>query len=190
MKPNLSYLFEFNRSDEGRGKWSRSHDYFVWADFRSHDEPPLTVWKKIPQGVVRIPDHDTVMQIVESGTPHHIEHLFGYWRVCDADIITVRSVQPDGVYYCLILGGTTGTYLGDSIQWICPECGHVLANFDIKSGRAGWERFWEEEAKCVATFNADASLRTCDKCGHEHPLAYRFDPQHDSPEETEARALW
>ncbi len=190
LKPDLSYLFEFNTAPENRGKWSRSHDYFVWTELRALTDPPLTVWKQIPEGVVRIPDSETVMQIVDGGTPHHIEHLFGYWRICDADIITVRSVQAEGVYYALILGGCSGTYFSDSIQWICPKCGHLLAKFDIESGRARWNAFWDEEAKCVAAFNEDPALRTCDECGAEHPLAYRFDPQHDSPAEAEARAQW
>jgi hypothetical protein len=164
--PVLHYLFEFDRAPAERGRWGRTVDYFVWTDLRPREAPPLTIWELFPEGAVRIPDNDTVMHIVRGGTPHHIEHLFGYWRVCDADVVSIRNVQPDGV------------------------CANLLARFDAKTGPKGWDRFWDEERRHIAEFNADPKLRTCGRCGFLHPLAYRFDAQADSPDERAAREAW
>jgi hypothetical protein len=104
--------------------------------------------------------------------------------------VSIRNVQPEGVYHALILGGCPGAYTKDAIEWICPKCATELARFEVATGREGWERFWEEEARRVAEFNADKKLRTCRACGFEHPLAFKFDPNKDLPAEAAARAFW
>ena len=188
--PVLHYLFQFARDESQRGQWGRTVDYFVWTDLRPRDEAPLTLWELVPEGALRIPDTDATMHIVRGGRPHHVEHLFGYWRVCDADIVSVRNVQPEGVYHALILGGCPGAYNNDAILWICPKCAQQLARFDLATGPKGWDRFWQEEQRRVQDFNADAKLRTCKGCGFVHPLAFRFDPAQDTDAERAARRAW
>lgn len=190
VEPTLHYVFPIARPVSERGRWSRTDDYFVWTDRRTASESPLAIWEMRLQGALRIPDTDVYMHVISGGTPHHIEHLFGYWRVCDTDVVAFRSVQPDGVYYSLILGGCPGAYNRDAIQWICPRCAHTLAHEEFATGRTGWDRFWTEEARLVARFNASAAARTCPKCGHLHPHAYRFDPTGDNADEAAARAYW
>jgi hypothetical protein len=188
--PILHYEFPLKRPPSERGHWHRTADYFIWTDVRANADPPLSVWELRPGGAVRIPDGDTLMHVIRGGTPHHIDHLFGYWRVCDADIVSFRSVQPDAVYYALVLGGCPGAYNKDALLWVCPKCAHVLERHEVATGRTGWDRFWDEEGRRVRAFNADATPRTCARCGFIHPRAYRFDPALDSPDEAVARREW
>jgi hypothetical protein len=188
--PILHYEFSLRRDPAERGRWHRTVDYFVWTDMRGRDDPPLSIWELHRGGAVRIPDTDMSMHVIRGGTPHHIEHLFGYWRVCDTDIVAFRSVQADGVYHALVLGGCPGAYNKDAILWVCPKCAHILGCHEVATGRIAWDRFWVEEEARVRDFNADPSRRTCARCGCVHPNAYRFDPTHDSAAERAARETW
>ncbi len=188
--PALHHVFDFARTPAERGLWHKTDDYFIWTTLRPAQEPPLTLWELRPEGVLRIPDSRMTFHQTPASTPHHFDHLFGYWRECDTDLVSVRAVQPEGVHYALVIGGKPGSYTRDAISWICPKCAHVLARFEVKTGPTGWSKLWEEEKGRVGDFNADRKLRICTQCGFEHPLAYPFDPNKDSPVEAEARKFW
>ncbi|MGH7089582.1 MAG: hypothetical protein ACREFQ_11850 [Stellaceae bacterium] len=172
--PILRHILPIAPDSPSRGCWTRTHDYDVWVECRAADAPPLTLWEARDGGVLRIPDHPTVMHVIKSGTPHHIAELFGYWRASDADIVWFRIAREDVVRYVLVLGGTPGAYAKDAILWICPACAATLDRREFATGPHGIERYWRAEAEAVATFNGDRARRTCLSCGHEHPPAYRF----------------
>jgi hypothetical protein len=172
--PILRYLLPIGPDSPSLGRWTRTHDYDVWVECRAADAPPLTLWEAREGGVLRIPDDETVMHVVKGGTPHHIEQLFGYWRACDADVVWFRIARDDFVRYAIVLGGTPEAYAKDAIFWICPACAAPFDRHELVTGPHGIERFWRGEAEAVAAFNADRARRTCPRCGHEHPPAYRF----------------
>lgn len=164
MKPDSATL----------GQWRRTHDYEVWTHCQTKNEPPLTLWEAHGAGVVRLPDQDTLMHVIKGGVPHHVEQLFGYWRACDSDIVWFRIVRDDRVHYAMVLGGCPSAYESDKLLWICPSCANVLQQHEIVTGRKGVQRFWRQEGSFIDEFNNPVEHRTCDKCGHVHPPAYRF----------------
>ncbi|HXP77236.1 MAG TPA: hypothetical protein VN823_24070 [Stellaceae bacterium] len=172
--PILRYLLPIGPDSPTVGRWTRTHDYDVWTDCRAADAPPLTLWEARENGVLRIPDDETVMHVVKGGTPHHVAQLFGYWRACDSDLVWFRIARADFVRYAIVLGGTPEAYVNDAILWICPSCATSLGRRDFATGPHGIEKFWRGEAESVTAFNSDRAHRTCPSCGHEHPPAYRF----------------
>ncbi len=60
----------------------------------------------------------------------------------------------------------------------------------FESGRLGVDGFWEAEAAAVSAFNADEKLRTCPECNALHPLAHKWNPYEDAPDEARTRLTW
>lgn len=172
--PVLRYIFPMKADSPFLGRWQRTHDYDIWTMCRPASTPDLTLWEKHGEGVVRVPDNDSVMHIIHGGVPHHIVGLFGYWRTCESDVVWFRVKREQQVHYAMVLGGCPSEYGTDTISWVCPSCANVLTAIEIKTGRKGLARFWAQEAPTVERFNASAAERTCGRCGHEHPLAYTF----------------
>ena len=123
--PILRYLLPIGPDSPTVGRWTRTHDYDVWTDCRAADAPPLTLWEARENGVLRIPDDETVMHVVKGGTPHHVAQLFGYWRACDSDLVWFRIARADFVRYAIVLGGTPEAYVNDAILWNLPVLRHV-----------------------------------------------------------------
>lgn len=188
--PILHYEIPFKPVDGPFGKWQRSEDYIVWSGCFPETEPPLSIWEMHNGGAVKIPNRDDLMHVVRGGTPYHVEHLFGYWRVCDADLVFFRTVQPGEVYYLLVAGGRPENYAKDALVWVCPECATQFNRHEFETGMRRWRKFWDAQLELVRKFNDDESLRTCPSCGHVHPQAYGFYPSEDTPAETEARRKW
>ena len=188
--PILHYDIPLKPADGAHGRWLASVDYVVWSGCFATSEPPLTIWELYDAGAVRIPDKTDIMHVIPGGKPHHIEHLFGYWRVCDADIIYFRTVQDDEVYYLLVAGGRPGNYSTDALLWVCPKCATQFNRHDFETGIARWKRFWDAEMEHVRAFNNDKALRTCPECAHIHPPSYGFYPSSDNSQEAEARSRW
>lgn len=188
--PILHHDIPLKPADGPFGRWLATVDYIVWSGCFSASQPPLTVWELHDGGALRIPEQDDLMHIVRGGTPHHIEHLFGYWRICDADVIYFRTRQGAETYYLLVTGGRPGSYARDSLLWVCPKCAAPFNRHDFETGMARWKRFWDAELGLVRAFNGDETLRTCPECGHVHPPAYGFYPAEDSAAEAETRRQW
>ena len=172
--PVLRYIFPINPDSTVLGKWQRTFDYDVWTQCHQEADDPLTLWEKVPGGVVRVPKAESVMHVISAGIPHHIAGLFGYWRTCGSDIIWLRIVRDGFVHEAMVLGGCPSAYEQDSISWICPSCATEFGKVDIATGRKSGQRFWAEEAKAVAKFNDSPEARTCPNCSRVHPLAYSF----------------
>lgn len=188
--PILHYDIPLKPEGGGFGRWQATVDYVVWSGCFSEDDPPLTVWELHDTRALRIPEKDDLMHIIRGGTPYHVEHLFGYWRICDADMIYFRTRQQGEIYYLLVTGGRPGSYAKDALLWVCPKCACQFSRHDFETGMARWKRFWNAQLGLVRSFNDDEALRTCPSCGHVHPPAYGFYPSDDVPPEAEARIRW
>jgi hypothetical protein len=114
------------------------------------------------------------MHVVSGGTPFHIEHLFGYWRQCDSDLMWLSVTRGEWIRYALVIGGTPGAWTRDRLLWICPGCGEALSARDFATGPKGIERFWTAEREAVGSFNATFESRRCPSCGRVHPPAFEF----------------
>ncbi len=129
------------------------------------------------------------MHTVTAGTPYRIAHLFGAWRISDADLVYLRIAEEDTVYHTL-LTAMCRDVREDQLLWICAGCGHELVRESYDARRGGLTGFWPFLLERARHFNASSRERTCSACGKEHPLAYGFDPALDSPEEAAARLAW
>jgi hypothetical protein len=174
MDPVLEYLLPIAPESATLRQWTRSHDYDVWTDCRAQSEPPLTLWEGRGRGVLRIPDEATLMHVVSAGVPHHVEHLFGYWRQSDSDLVWLRATREGWTHYAMVVGGSPAAYKMDRILWICPACGETMGQHEFATGPHALERFWRGERAAVSDFNAAPEKRTCPSCGHLHPPAYEF----------------
>ena len=190
IAPKLFMDIPIQPVDGDFGTWKATEDYIVWSASWPTDALNLSVLELYENGVVRIPDQENTMHTIRAGTPHHIEHLFGYWRLCDADTLYFRTIQDAKVYYLLIIGGKPGAYNSDTLLWVCPKCAMTFNEHRFETGKSGWRQFWETQLNCVRDFNSDLSLRKCPKCEFEHPLSYGFYPQEDNKIEAEARNNW
>jgi hypothetical protein len=188
--PILHYDIPLRPKDGPFGQWLATVDYIVWSGYFEDADPPLSIWELYEGGAVRIPERDDLMHVIPGGTPYHIEHLFGYWRICDADMVYFRTRQEGQVYYLLVAGGRPGNYTHDTLLWVCPKCAARFNRHEFETGKVAWKRFWDAELDRVRAFNDDAALRTCPDCAHLHPPGYGFYPSSDNAAEAEARTRW
>ena len=190
--PVMNFEWFLNDTRGEINRWEASTDFFIWRGCFPADAPPFVVWEKVAGGVVRIPVEGKtyLMHMIHAGTPHHIDHLFGYWRICDLDTIYVRTVQGDDADYMLAVGGNLDAYRADGLAWYCPQCANELVRHSVAVSRARWRDFWDRQLTLVRAFNADEGVRTCPECGHLHPPGFGFDPADDTAEERLQREAW
>jgi hypothetical protein len=172
------------------GGWRETADYFCWSGRFAAGDPPLGLWEKVDGGVIRVPDKPVMLHIVPAGRAHHIDHLFGYWHLCEADKFFVRKVHGDEVFYALVVGGMKNAYRRDTIAWLCPSCGTELESHTLETGGRRWPKFLEEQLQLVRQFNEQEERRRCRHCGTLHPKAYGLQPENDTPGEAEMRRAW
>jgi hypothetical protein len=189
-KPTLYYNIPLKGQVENYGDWQETPDYFCWSGRFAIGDEPLSIWEKVENGVVRIPDRPAMLHIIPAGRPHHIDHLFGYWHLCEADKFFVRKEHGDQVYYAIVVGGMKSAYRHDTIAWLCPQCGTQLESYALDTGARRWNRFLDEQLQLVRQFNEQDERRKCRNCGAVHPRAYGLQPASDSSSEAEMRALW
>jgi hypothetical protein len=175
---------------EGDGSWQEASRYQVWTNRYPISDPPLSVIERREESVLRAPDSLRVFHRIPSGTPYHVEHLFGFWRTTGSDTLFIRAEVESDVYYTIVVGTHSANFGIETIAWFCPRCAAEVrsATFDLR--RFGLEQFWSFVLAQVREFNATTEARTCGGCGHIHPHAYGWEPKADLPLESEARALW
>jgi hypothetical protein len=59
---------------------------------------------------------------------------------------------------------------------------------EVETGRVGLPGFYAVEEDAFKVFNEDLRLRTCQRCGTVHPVAYSIFAWNDTPEQKAARA--
>ena len=130
------------------------------------------------------------LHVTRAGTPHHTQHVFGYWHINDKDEIIV-TLPPDGAEpgrVIIIMGKPTGEET-DRFAWYCEKCVTLLFMRELISG-ADFHKFWSAELAAVREYNADQKHQTCPSCGHKNPLAYSGLQPSDNPDERSARMMW
>ena len=145
-----------------------------------------------PSGVVEHVKKPFEIYVTAAGTPHHVEHNFGYWHINDMDELYLRfpSEIPDALGYNLVIQGKPKESECDRFAWYCERCVTLLFERVCNTGEQGFNVFWKAERQAVTEYNQAIKNRTCPECGHVNPRGYCWATNKDSPEEKEARLLW
>lgn len=187
-EPTICYEFALDET-AAQGGWHQANNYNLWIGRQSPQDPAYRLLERRKEGVVHLPLRPRMMYTVTAGTPYRVAHLFGAWRVSDADMIYLRVAQEEFVYHTL-LTAMCRDVKEDLLLWLCPACGHELVREAFDSRRGGLAGFWPFLLDQVREFNGAVERRICPLCGHEHPLAYGFDAAADTAQEAAARSAW
>ena len=187
-EPTICYEFALDET-ASRGGWHQANNYNLWVGRQAPQDPVYRLLERRAAGIVHLSLRPRAMHTVAAGIPYRIEHLFGAWRVSDADMIYLRVAEEDCVYHTL-LTAMCRDVTEDFLLWFCPACGHELARERFDTRRGGLVGFWPFLLDRARAFNEAADRRTCAACGHVHPLAYGFDPAADTGGEGAARLAW
>src|SRR6266508_2524334 len=192
-EPILHYALDVVPQDAGRthfGEWREAGLYWVWSGATSFADQPCAVLERTAKDIVEFRAERYLMQPILAGKIHHINHLFGYWHLSDADRIWLQFPREEANVYSLIWGGKSGVHKQDRLLWFCPQCGNRLAERLLDTGKLGMEGFIAEQLDAVRQFNSDAERRKCTNCAFVHPEAYGFYRRHDSAVEKASRERW
>lgn len=170
--------------------WQEASRYHVWSARHPAGANPYDVVEQLPEGVVRIPGRERLMHIIPAGRLHRVEHAFGFWRICGADTVYIKSVYDGGFAYLMMVGTGSPEYAADVLRWVCGGCGRPLHEIEVPTRRVRLDGLVKRALDAVRAFNADENLRTCASCQTVHPLSYGFEPALDDDAERTARAAW
>ena len=184
-EPTLSFDVDVTAGD---GRWVRKGHHAIWSGRREANELPYVLHEWTERGVRPFSrrDDNAHLRRVPAGTPYHIARLFGFWVVNDADALLLSAKRGETDYYMLVVGGRSDGLRQASCLFVCPKCAARFgeASFEV---RGDYENFIAFASKRVRAFNADASQRTCPKCGYVHPPTHGFHAEADTAEERTAR---
>jgi hypothetical protein len=144
-----------------------------------------------PNGVVEVARTPFMIHVTLAGTPHHIQHMFGYWHINDKDeiIIPLPATDTAPAHLLIVMGHPVGNEC-DRMAWYCERCTGLVFMREYVTGTLGFQGLWPFERAAIAEYNTDVRHRTCGDCGHVNPLGYSGFIQHDTPAEREARKAW
>ena len=183
--PTLSFDIDLAASDD---RWIRKGHHAIWSGRREANQPPYVLHEWTERGVRPFPrlDDNAHLRRVPAGTPYHVARLFGFWLINDVDALLLNANRGDTDYYMLVVGGISDGLRQATCLFVCPKCAAQFgeASFDM---RVDYEDFIAFAQKRVHAFNANASYRTCPKCGEVHPPTYGFHAEADTTEERAAR---
>lgn len=141
-------------------------------------------------GVVEVPRIPFSIHVTRAGTPHHVQHVFGYWHINDKDEIIVtlppKGSQPGRLV--VIMGKPTGKET-DRFAWYCEKCVTLLFLRECRTGE-DFGKFWGAELAAVREYNSNPRNQICPDCGHKNPRGYSAMQPVDRPEERAARFQW
>ncbi|WP_321794914.1 hypothetical protein [Caballeronia sp. J97] len=143
-----------------------------------------------PNGVLEVPRHPFSIHVTRAGTPHHAQHVFGYWHINDKDEI-VLTLPPDDAQpgrVIIVMGKPKGRET-DRFAWYCEKCVTLLFMRELRSGE-DFRKFWAAEVAAVREYNSNPKNQLCPDCGHNNPLGYSAMQPVDKPEERAARLQW
>jgi len=144
---------------------------------------------KIIDGKIVVEERANIM-FVRPLVPHHSEHGYGFWHVNDEQEMTLNLRLSETRLVTVLVEGFPKRGRHDRFAWYCLECLNPLYMREVETGRVGLPGFYAVEDEAFKSFNGDAKLRTCTKCGTVHPLAYSIFQWNDTEEEKAARELW
>jgi hypothetical protein len=188
-EPTICYEFSLDEA-ASQGGWHQANNYNLWVGRQAAQDPAYRFLERRAEGAVRLPLRPRMMHTVTAGTPYRVAHLFGAWRISDADTIYLRVAEDDDIVYHTLISAMCRDAREDFLLWLCPACGHEMARerFDVR--RVGLSGFWPFLLERAREFNTAAGRRVCGACGKTHPLAYGFDAAADTAEEAAARREW
>ena len=144
-----------------------------------------------PKGIQTIKRTPLIAHLTMAGTPHHTEHVYGYWHINDVDEISIDlPPSADQPGYVLLIQGHPKGNESDRIAWYCQQCTELVHMSELVSGTLGFKDFWKWERTAVREYNGDPRVRTCWNCGHLNPVGYCAFITNDTPEERESRLKW
>lgn len=187
-QPIISYDFSLPDA-AAAGGWHNANNYNLWVGCQKPTDPEFRVYVRRSEGVFYLPSKPRLMHCIEAGTPFRVAHLFGAWRVSDADIIYLRASVGDDVYHTL-LAAQSRDVKRDYLLWVCPACNHEIERHEYDTRKHGLTDFWKLLGKEYRGFNEAVERRTCSVCGNIHPLAYGFDALEDDDAGALARQVW
>jgi hypothetical protein len=183
--PVLGYDFPL----DGPVGWHEANRYLLWTGRVGTDAPVVAIQERVDDTAITLPARSRSLSLIPAGTPHRLTHLFGFWRISDADTIVLRAALPEAVYICIYVSSGP-QHERDRILWYCESCGSAIAPFDVDIRRYGARAFWDVASlEHVRRFNAALDMRTCPN-GCVHGIAYGFAATDDSVDERQARAIW
>lgn len=186
----FDYRIPLTGADAPAFAWQEASRYHVWSARHPGGAAPHDIIEVLPEGVVRIPGRDRLMHIIPAGRLHRIEHAFGFWRICGADSVYIKSSYDGGFAYLLMVGTASPDYTSDVLRWICNGCGRHLRQVEIPTRSVHLRGLVKRTLDEVRSFNDDAGSRTCPSCAVAHPRSYGFEPALDNDAERAARAEW
>jgi hypothetical protein len=145
-----------------------------------------------PKGKLQVAREPFTIAVTVNGTPHHTEHLFGYWHINDKDeiILPLPPPSPSEPGYLFVIMGVPKGNETDRVAWYCDQCTTLVFLRELCTGRINFDKFWSWERAAVREYNSDPANRTCPQCGHVNPPGYCAFHTWDTPEEREARMNW
>lgn len=187
-EPTICYEFALDDAAD-RERWHQANNYNLWIGRQAPRDPAYRLLERRGDGPVLLPLRPRLMHTVTAGTPYRVAHLFGAWRISDADMIYLRVEEEESVYHTL-LTAMCSDVREDVLLWLCPACGHEMVRIGFDSRRGGLAGFWPFLLERAREFNAADDRRCCKACGATHPPAYGFDAAADTKEEAAARLAW
>ncbi|MDB6000473.1 MAG: hypothetical protein JWP52_2172 [Rhizobacter sp.] len=119
--------------------------------------------------------------------PHRTEHVHGFWHINDEQELAVNLKLSEQQSVTVLIEGFPQRGRKDRFAWFCPSCLNPLYLREVDTGRLGLPGAYAAQEDAFEVFNNDAHLRTCKRCGTQHPLAYSSFNWCDSPEQKAAR---
>ena len=148
--------------------------YWLWSQTFAAQSEPLRLLEWTPAGVADLSTEHYSLHPIYAGTPHHIEGLFGYWLISDADHVWFQVPTQQSRYYVLLAGGQSGVNRRHSIEWRCQQCGAQLGDRSAIRHDGTPEGFLAAQSELVEAFKEDEKRRRCSSCGVAHPQTYGF----------------
>jgi hypothetical protein len=145
-----------------------------------------------PRGVVKAHFEPMRVHVTTGGTPHRVEHSFGFWHINDMDelYLPLPRLPGDEFGNFVVIMQTPVGNEGESFAWYCQNCLTLLYEHRYDSGIHGLDGFWKTEDIAIRAYNEDVTKRTCPDCGTVNPLGYAWNSAKDTPEQTRAREIW
>jgi hypothetical protein len=145
-----------------------------------------------PKGVQTIHFEPMRVHVTTGGTPHRVQHSFGFWHINDMDELYLPLPRMPGDefgHFLVIMQTPTGNE-GESWAWYCSNCLTMLHEYHYNTGRYGLEGFWKAEGIAIGEYNRDVKNRTCPECGTVNPLGYSWNSAKDTADQKRAREIW
>jgi hypothetical protein len=145
-----------------------------------------------PTGIMLVPHKPLEVHVTTGGTPHRVQHSFGFWHVNDMDelYLPLPSEAGDPFGHMVVIQEAPVGNEGESFAWYCENCLTLLWELRYRTGEFGLQGFWKAEERAVRDYNSDAKHRSCPECGHLNPMGYCWNSAKDTEDERAARAIW